>query len=174
MLRAMGTGPGPTTLAAAGAAGGALSRRPAPTAPVPMPMPPRNPRRRVLFRSLGSLVEFTRCLPFRALVLNMVVELKSIYQKGWGGGVGREYLGFERCCSTQRRRERRGKRRERILRVGGGFIVRCRAGRRRGWVAGTRGGVLRWGGNAWVVRGYCRRETVPVGFPGLPGSVREG
>jgi hypothetical protein len=25
----------------------------------------------------------------------MVVELKSIYQKGWGGGVNREYLGFE-------------------------------------------------------------------------------
>src|ERR1019366_8237433 len=94
MLRVMGTGPGPTTLEAAGAAWASLSRRPAPTAPVPMPMPPRNPRRETAFLGLGSLVEFTRHLPFRAL-LNLDVELKSIYQKGWGSGVGREYLGFE-------------------------------------------------------------------------------
>src|ERR1019366_9857309 len=88
MLRVMGTGPGPTTLAAAGAAWASLSRRPAPTAPVPMPMPPRNPRRETAFLGLGSLVEFTRHLPFRALMLNMVLELESIYQKGWGGGDG--------------------------------------------------------------------------------------
>src|ERR1035438_3562686 len=95
MLRVMGTGPGPTTLAAAGAAWAPLSRRPAPTAPVPMPMPPRNPRRETAFLGLGSLVEFTRHLPFRALMLSMVVELKSIYQKGWGGGEGRGCLGWE-------------------------------------------------------------------------------
>src|ERR1035441_7488550 len=95
MLRVMGTGPGPTRLAAAGAAWASLSRRPAPTAPVPMPMPPRNPRRETAFLGLGSLVEFTRHLPFRALMLSKVVELKSIYQKGRGGGVGWEYLGFE-------------------------------------------------------------------------------
>src|ERR1019366_8792618 len=98
MLRVMGTGPGPTTLAAAGAAWASLSRRPAPTAPVPMPMPPRNPRRGTAFLGLGSLVEFTRHLPFCALMLNMVLGLKSIYQKGGGGGDGVPRGAPRRCC----------------------------------------------------------------------------
>src|ERR1019366_2350661 len=101
MLRVMGTGPGPTTLAAAGAAWASLSRRPAPTAPVPMPMPPRNPRRETAFLGLRSLVEFTRHLPFRALMLNIVLGLKSIYQKGWGGGCGEDLRGARpgRCAA---------------------------------------------------------------------------
>src|ERR1035441_5554904 len=94
MLRVMGTGPGPTTLEAAGAAWAPLSRRPAPTAPVPMPMPPRNPRRETAFLGLGSLVEFTRHLPFRALMLNMVLGFEINIPKRLGGWRG-EYLGFE-------------------------------------------------------------------------------
>jgi hypothetical protein len=69
-------------------------------------------------------------------------------------------------AETQRRR---GKRRERILRVGGGFIMRSRAGRSQGWVAGTRGGVLRWGGSAWVGPGCFRRGSVSPGSPGSAG-----
>src|ERR1035437_3127760 len=100
------------------------------------------------------------------------VAIDYIYGGIWGA------LGFERCCSTQRRRERRGKRRERIVRVGGGFILCLGAGRVRAppgaVLAKARGGVLRWGGSAGVGRGCCRLDSGSAVSPGSPGSAREG
>src|ERR1019366_2137389 len=92
------------------------------------------------------------------------VAIDYIYGGICGGGRIRE-IWFP--AETQRRR---GKRRERILRMGGGFILRPGAGRNRAppgaVLALGRGRVRRWGGSAGVGRGGFRREMGPTGSTG--------
>ena len=82
----------------------------------------------------------------------------------WFIGV-REMLFNAEAQRTQR------KHRERILGVGGGFILGLQAGLGRGRVARRRRGVLRWGGSVGVGRGGFRRDSASAGSGGSAGSV---
>src|ERR1035437_10632028 len=122
---------------------------------------------------------------FRQLPLEVTIVHPGRVRGGAGGATRHEvsHKGREKSLSQRRKDAKRCF--ERPGHGADGFTGYPRAdrGRGRGQATGNRpesgwgrGGVRRWGGNAGVARGYCRRATGSAGgstaSPGSPGSVR--